>query len=332
MKHRLNDSPIWYDLLKIKNIYLQGRGLSIGNGNLTRFWLDKWLYDKPLNEICPVLFELCENKNIIVAKALEGNQITFRRWLHSELRIVWETIWRDASNFRLSTENDRVIWHLGKKGTFTVKSIYNALSCSSYDVCYRKIWRGKIPEKIKIFLWLLSKGAILTRDNLLRRKWKGEPCCVFCDKDETIDHLFFQCPVAKAIWLVVAQCFGASNIPMNLQQCWLWCKRWLPYGEKFHPLGIGAICWAIWKCRNRAVFDKKLIKSPLEIVCHACALMKYWVGLFADMDQDQLVEGANTMLRVAKEILATQTARQVDHLLLQDVEHADQDEDPKKEI
>ena len=39
VKHKLNDSPMWYDLLKIKNIYLQGRGLSIGNGSLTGFGL-----------------------------------------------------------------------------------------------------------------------------------------------------------------------------------------------------------------------------------------------------------------------------------------------------
>jgi len=34
----------------------------------------------------------------------------------------------------------------------------------------------------------------------------------------------------------------------------------------------------------------------------------------------ELVEGANTMLRVAKEILSAQTARQVNRLLLQDSE------------
>jgi hypothetical protein len=40
------------------------------------------------------------------------------------------------------------------------------------------------------------------------------------------------------------------------------------------------------------------------------------------------VEGANTMLRVAKEVLAAQTTRQVTRLLLEDGNHVDQDEDP----
>lgn len=143
--------------------------------------------------------------------------------------------------------------------------------------------------------------------------------------------MFFQCPVAKIIWSVIAKCLNASNIPTNFQQCWLWCDKWFFFGEKYHAWGIAAICWAIWKCRNRAVFDKKLIKSPLEIICHACALMKFWAGLFAELEQEQLVEGANTLLRVAKEILATQTARQVNQLLLQDDGRSDHGEDAKTE-
>jgi len=43
------------------------------------------------------------------------------------------------------------------------------------------------------------------------------------------------------------------------------------------------------------------------------------------------VEGANTLLRVAKEILATQTARQVNQLLLQDDGRPDHGEDAKTE-
>jgi len=45
------------------------------------------------------------------------------------------------------------------------------------------------------------------------------------------------------------------------------------------------------------------------------------------MDQEQLVEAANLMLKVAKEILAVQTARQVNKLLIQDGETSSPDED-----
>ena len=45
------------------------------------------------------------------------------------------------------------------------------------------------------------------------------------------------------------------------------------------------------------------------------------------MDRDQLIEGANLMLKVAKEVLAVQIARQVNQMLLQDDQADDMDED-----
>ena len=59
--HKATDSPIWYDLLKVKEVYLQGRGISIRNGKRTRFWSDPWLYDKPISYIAPTLF-VCVSK------------------------------------------------------------------------------------------------------------------------------------------------------------------------------------------------------------------------------------------------------------------------------
>lgn len=50
--------------------------------------------------------------------------------------------------------------------------------------------------------------------------------------------------------------------------------------------------------------------------------MIFWAGLYDEMDRDQLIEGANLMLKVAKTVLAKQTARQVDQLLLQDDQDA----------
>jgi hypothetical protein len=162
----------------------------------------------------------------------------------------------------------------------------------------------------------MSCGALLIKDNLRKRNWQGDPSCVFCDCVETIAHLFFQCPVAKVVWSVIARCFEANNIPSNFQQCWSWCKRWFCFGKKFHGWGIAALCWAIWKSHNKACFEKISLKSPLEILCHASALMIFWAGLYGEMDRDQLIEEANLMLKVAKELLAKQTTRQVNQMLL----------------
>jgi hypothetical protein len=141
---------------------------------------------------------------------------------------------------------------------------------------------------------------------------------VFCECFETVDHLFFQCSVAKIVWAIIAKSVGASNIPQNINQCWNWCTVWLPSGSNFHAMGIGAVCWSIWKCRNKIVFDKKLMTNPIEIICQAHAFMKHWSGLYGENDKQFWSDGADHMLKIAKDILATQTARQINHLLLQD--------------
>jgi hypothetical protein len=96
--HKLNDSSIWSDLLKVKDIYLQGRSIVVSNGEQTRFWLDPWVYNSPICDIAPMLFELCENKSIFVAQAMSGNDISFRRWLFGDLRTTWDKVWQDACN------------------------------------------------------------------------------------------------------------------------------------------------------------------------------------------------------------------------------------------
>lgn len=129
-------------------------------------------------------------------------------------------------------------------------------------------------------------NVVLTKDNLLRRKWVGSPTCYFCS--HTVAHLFFQCSTAKAIWGIVAKCIGANNVHRSFNQSWLWCEKWLPSGNKFHAVGIAAVYWAIWKVRNQACFDGKIPKNPASIICFACPLMKYWVGLFLEMDREAL--------------------------------------------
>ncbi|WVZ81475.1 hypothetical protein U9M48_028849, partial [Paspalum notatum var. saurae] len=40
------------------------------------------------------------------------------------------------------------------------------------------IWKLKLPLKIKIFLYYLWRGVILTKDNLVKRNWTGSQNCL----------------------------------------------------------------------------------------------------------------------------------------------------------
>jgi hypothetical protein len=66
--------------------------------------------------------------------------------------------------------------------------------------------------------------------------------CRFCNMDESINHLFFDCSVARYTWSLVAMVVGADCRPSNLMQFWVWSERFLPRNKNIHMIGLAAIC------------------------------------------------------------------------------------------
>lgn len=61
-------------------------------------------------------------------------------------------------------------------------------------------WTIPITSKIRIFMWLTFKNRILIKINLRKKGWEGNVQCVSCSYDETVNHMFLQCGLAKQIW------------------------------------------------------------------------------------------------------------------------------------
>jgi hypothetical protein len=153
--------------------------------------------------------------------------------------------------------------------------------------------------KIKIFLWQLFQNAILTRDNLKKRKWGGSPLCSFCQQEETMTHLFFEFSNAKVIWGNLGGILGTSLCPSSLWQSVAWFYRFYPRGRRFHMLLLAAICWGIWNIRNKITFEKAIVRSPLVTIAMICSLLHYWAGLFGREDGGRIKMGADQMLQRA---------------------------------
>jgi hypothetical protein len=51
--------------------------------------------------------------------------------------------------------------------------MYRTLINNGYVFHHKVLWKLKLPLKIKISVWSLLKGVILTKDNLARRNWQG---------------------------------------------------------------------------------------------------------------------------------------------------------------
>lgn len=146
----------------------------VKNGKSILFWKDTWLFDSPLCVSYPDLFKLCEQPDILVSSVMNDiNHISFLRWLPPDLELEWNHIVQEMLKIQTNSMDDVAVWKLEKNGRFSVKSAYNALSRAEEGNNFRYIWKGKIPAKIKIFLWLIANEAILTKDNMLKRQWRG---------------------------------------------------------------------------------------------------------------------------------------------------------------
>jgi hypothetical protein len=143
---------------------------------------------------------------------------------------------------------------------------------------------SQIPENIYIYIWLVEQKAILTNDNMIRRKWQGDPGCCFCGMPENCDHLLFECPIAKVIWGVTTICFQQNTRPSSYDQFWISITKALPGGDKVYMLGFAAICWAIWRTRNE--------------IC-----LSYWAGLYPEDTQKLIKDGVDLMMKTAIRLL-----------------------------
>lgn len=105
-----------------------------------------------------------------------------------------------------SRQEDKLIWVPNAKGKVTSKSAYNISnlhpnqSCLS-DQMWKKIWKIRVPERVKMLIWRIATNTILVKEVLGQRVELDSQECVLCqDGQESISHLFFHCLVARAIW------------------------------------------------------------------------------------------------------------------------------------
>ena len=91
--------------------------------------------------------------------------LSFRRRMMGSLQVLYDELVALCTNYTLTDQEDKVNWCLGNKG-FTVNSLYKKNSIDQVKVPYRFLWKSKLPQKIKVFIWLVIRNKILTKDNL----------------------------------------------------------------------------------------------------------------------------------------------------------------------
>ena len=145
-------------------------------------------------------------------------------------------------------------------------------------------------------MWYLKRDIILTKDNLARRNWNGNKQCCFCSSDETIQHFFIDCHIAKFLWRAIQFAFDL-NPPCSITHL---LGNWLSgVGTKLKRqllVGASALCWAIWLNRNDVVFDKSPTKTYLQVLYRGTHWLRFRAQLQRrDEDKEAIPKACQTM-------------------------------------
>ena len=134
---------------------------------------------KSLKEAYPRLYDMCFDHNIKVAEAIQKGwqDFRFRRTLYGETLGLWNSLKSRCEEVTMGGGKDKIKWTLTSDHKFTVGSLYSKIITLGLKFPQKFLWKTKVPGKIKVFLWLVNRKSILTRDNLLKKGCKVEKLC-----------------------------------------------------------------------------------------------------------------------------------------------------------
>jgi hypothetical protein len=204
--------------MNVKPDFLRYRSFQLHNGRKIRFCEDKWLGNYSFQQQYPSMYNLVRRKSDTVANVFNiiPSNVSFCRYLTGNNLALWNNLVQRIVHIQLTDDEDVLKWNFQQSGQFSVHSMYLELINNGFVDTNKRMWKVRIPLKIKIFMWYMYKGIVLTKDNLARHSWDGNKQCNFCCKDETIRHLFFNCYYARFLWGLTHITFG---IPPTLLIC-----------------------------------------------------------------------------------------------------------------
>jgi hypothetical protein len=233
----------------------------VKNGNYCKFWQDCWLVEVLLMIAYDDIYKLVSEPNCCVSDCWVDGEWTmdfkrsltvqeFNRWLNLKYKLQAVTLSHES--------NDSVSWALEKKGYFSTRSLYRFLTdrgVTSKVAGY--IWRCKIPQKIKFFLWQVFNNKLQVASSLAKRGWKGDVHCCLCGRIESVNHILFHCYLAKLIWGMIREIFQLDFCPSSLEDfSYMWLQGKGPLPSHLLMFLFAGIAWHCgpqeirWRLRN----------------------------------------------------------------------------------
>jgi len=126
------------------------------------------------------------------------------------------------------------------------------------------LWNTLAPSKTIVFTWQVRWGKLATKENLIKRNLTsvvGSPRCVLCSNhEESTQHLFFNCSVARDTWYAICGWLGADcYLPPDVFDFYLHFRGSVGARDKrfkgFLQMIWTSVIWQLWRSRNNLIFN-----------------------------------------------------------------------------
>ncbi|CAN1187802.1 Putative ribonuclease H protein At1g65750 [Linum perenne] len=200
-----SQSAIWRGIARSWNAMLLGARSGIRNGEDTDFWTSRWLDSgvQLIDHAWNPDYELNITAKVRDMVSSDGswNLNTLRSCLPENL--VEEIVGMTPPKADLG--EDVCSWGREINGKFSIRSAYELVQETPNpraEVDWKSVWNWNGPGKVQYFLWLVAQGKLLTNLERKRRHLTDVGSCPRCEsEDESILHLFRDCPFARQVWV-----------------------------------------------------------------------------------------------------------------------------------
>jgi hypothetical protein len=247
----------WRDILKQLVHYKGMTAAHVHDGRSCLFWLDLW-NNRLLHQDFPELFSFVRDANISVHNA--DNMVPLHSLFHLPLSIEaydqYQQLEHIVLNINFQQRPDHWSYMWGFSIFSSSKAYRRLIGHRTVHHAFHWLWKSKCQNKRKFFFWLVLQDRLSTRNLLYRRNMALQDySCVHCVStiEETLLHLFVECPFAQACWNTLHLLLPTQNDFFQVLVS-LKAQIRLPF---FMEIVI-TMCWSIWTVQNDLIFRNML--------------------------------------------------------------------------
>lgn len=134
----------------------------------------------------------------------------------------------------------------------------------SQDRNWMKLWKVRVPPKLRLFAWRLARSSLPTGEERTKRHMTTSPVCSICSAAyDSWRHALLDCNMAKCVWALRDDDSCVALYGDETPDAKLWLFGLFSTLSSHKVVEVLVTLWSIWYARRRAMHENEF-QSPLS--------------------------------------------------------------------